>query len=950
MSSRSSADQIRRFIGPAKSNVLRTIAHLAKLLERGRIIERGRRNWKAVVSTARSKRILLFAPAVLLGLIMGLGFAFDSIPHEYPPLTEDVYCPFSTDVHFTLSTRVYETNAQLAIDSILEVKMSGVSPPDPNWNILDLNRRNSVSSTDFVSCFLIAPADIEKVTWSNGIIDARFKLKPDIYFSLLPDEDLYNPLPNQRWDRATEPIAIHINLLNKKTSPSGESGNSGTQGNKPPTPHLFIALCSDSFFDEHDSRNDPDQDGLATGMSLALGARQAPRSDISWMGLLCAKQTQTTVKVVIDSFYPAPLVAGEDNAVVAEIRAPQPFPDTALTSDRSVEYTWVFDPYEHEPLLTVPLAIPLRLSAASWIDDTAWFHTLPVIYEADDRKVLIDARYLSYAASALIAAVAAALVLGSGRLLAITAAFAVMGGLRLYVTPAPETEQVERALVAIIAWTVLLTALYPAKLRYMPLILVGAVYPIWRLGASTDFIMSSTFKGIVYLILLVTVTCSVIALWIQLIRLFDLRGDRHDTDYQFRNALHAAGLLAFAFTIAFPIGLTLGAREDTSLDSLLYWTNYSLEQWTYSSLQLVPLIVASLIATEFFSRELACIPRYVPITAALSLLLTLSAPWNEGGSARFIIALPLWIVQWAVMWAAFSRWVPSRDEDVPRCPPIGGPGDDSFLSSNGGPTGRSGWHPILFRWAGRRITTSSSARTGPTIPRTAAIAEATLGAGPTPLSTSPLRDSELDTARTSARMAGYMAVVPVAYFVWTTLGHLMDALSWPDGAITIVVAIVVETARWVVGGFVFGLLFHTILKGAIGPLKGLAFAGVWAMGCVAPAAIARGAEIDLGHQILYRIAQFAVFFIILGVLLDWNTLKKRGNGSWKELRDHYRRDNSGELAIAVAPTVLTVLTLIQQIFAGSPGDVATSFVEGIGSVINPLGGGAHEGNGLDGPR
>ena len=95
------------------------------------------------------------------------------------------------------------------------------------------------------------------------------------------------------------------------------------------------------------------------------------------------------------------------------------------------------------------------------------------------------------------------------------------------------------------------------------------------------------------------------------------------------------------------------------------------------------------------------------------------------------------------------------------------------------------------------------------------------------------------------------------------------------GILIVFIGLVAEAARWVVSGFVFGFLYEKI-PGKIGPTKAACFVGLWVLSCLVPTAIARGMAIDLTQQFIYRSAQFALFILILSMLIDLTAAKSTG--------------------------------------------------------------------------
>jgi hypothetical protein len=96
-------------------------------------------------------------------------------------------------------------------------------------------------------------------------------------------------------------------------------------------------------------------------------------------------------------------------------------------------------------------------------------------------------------------------------------------------------------------------------------------------------------------------------------------------------------------------------------------------------------------------------------------------------------------------------------------------------------------------------------------------------------------------------------------------------------------------------------------------------------------------DIDLGQQLIYRGAQFALFFVVVGVILDLATLQAREGGSLTERLDRiknlYSLSSPARTILTLAPAAGLVLTLAQQILSGTPLDVANSFLESIGGIV-----------------
>jgi hypothetical protein len=187
------------------------------------------------------------------------------------------------------------------------------------------------------------------------------------------------------------------------------------------------------------------------------------------------------------------------------------------------------------------------------------------------------------------------------------------------------------------------------------------------------------------------------------------------------------------------------------------------------------------------------------------------------------------------------------------------------------------------------------------------------------------QNGRLSNAKAAAQIAAVIALIPVGYLVWTTLARLPEQMTTNTGLMVVVLLAVLEFVRWVVSGFVFGYLYSK-LPGRIGPVKALAFAAIWIGSCLGPLVVAQAAGRNLIHETIYRSAQFALFVIVLAVLIDLKTVRTAG-GTWRDLRSVYDLESYGDVAAAIVPAALLAVTLAQQIAAGSGFEVANSFVE-----------------------
>ena len=188
-------------------------------------------------------------------------------------------------------------------------------------------------------------------------------------------------------------------------------------------------------------------------------------------------------------------------------------------------------------------------------------------------------------------------------------------------------------------------------------------------------------------------------------------------------------------------------------------------------------------------------------------------------------------------------------------------------------------------------------------------------------------------AKIAAQIASIIAIIPVAYLMRSTLGQLNGELSSNIAILGVVLFAVLEFARWVVSGFLFGYLYAT-LPGRIGPVKALVFAGIWTLSCLGPLVVAQiTGNSSLTQEVIYRSAQFALFTIVLAIVIDLRVVTAAG-GTWRNLQEAYDLQSYGQVAAAIAPAALLVLTLAQQVKAGSDSEVASTLLKGITSVLH----------------
>ncbi|WP_156767258.1 DUF6185 family protein [Mycobacterium sp. E796] len=597
-------------------------------------------------------------------------------------------------------------------------------------------------------------------------------------------------------------------------------------------------------------------------------------------GLVCNPNSRTTIDVQVPSSSGFEPVA-------------QPFPRHTEHKDNDVHtyiYTWSF-PGPSAPPVTVSTDLPLQALAVGYLKS-------PHVTKCDDIPALdLNVRFLAYGLSSFVALLIGSFALwrsaAGWRLAGITLGALGLGSLLL------KCSGVWTGIYATVAWLIVLLAAARSWRSAVVGILAAAV--AFSAPWLPDVVPTGVALAIAFTVLAVTALAE---LFRRLMQAFDLRDDTAATDHQFRNIVTCVGIVGLSFLFAFGLGERAIGPDGNLEFTITGMPGKMIMTSLNGSLPLLQL--GALIAVAFLAVERPSQSRVRPawvLPAGLALMLGLAAPWSQNREDVLvqIISGLLSPLQVVIIWIGFRRWLKPQDPDD---------SDDNEPS----------FRKKLLLKAAKSPATKSAADLA-----SAKAGHDLLEAGP--------RYTKIGNARRAATLAGYLSVPLVLYFVWTTLGQAHDALTGNEGVLMVFAALVTEAARWVVSGFVFGF-FYTKIPGRVGPEKAIWFAGLWVLSCLVPTAVARGFSVDLSQQFIYRSAQFALFIIILAVLVDLATIKSAG-GTWRDLRTVYSLQNYGEVVAAVAPAAFLAVTLAQQIIAGSGFDVAESFFGGIKNVIPP---------------
>ena len=635
----------------------------------------------------------------------------------------------------------------------------------------------------------------------------------------------------------------------------------------------------------------------------------------------CKPHGPTSNLLMCDNFATNTIVVRVQKPVSAVLTVP--FPSKTETGDGYVQSTWQFA--GSMPPLKVDLKVPFDVMATTWVDSPNG-RSFGVPFT--DSAITVDVEYVLSALAFWVAVAVTSwylrrtephlrrwsrinyrvLLIGVAGILL---AFEVTGLGNL-------ASSIALGFVNVLVWTILAAAVAPRS-WWVPLVV--AALAAWGVLAYLVETRTSQLTHEVLLLLycallLGLVGAGTLALWRQIMTTFALTHVNNvTTSWQrlYGTVVQCLVAAALMVVVGFPVGTVLnrgGYRDDfaESLALNLTWSTGVLFRaalaWT------TILVLVSFLAAYLLGRMSPGTGS--KISVVLAVMLSLAAPWTDRISVTAVLAVPVWLLQAGILWIAFNR--------------LAGP----HITVTANKVRRAHDARLLgdatHQWQD---------------PDPAAAAKAAVSAPPRPpeavrraqqriLVRGPRR-RRLENARAAAAVASVLAIVPVAYLMWTTLGSLGDKLTDNTGMLIVALFAVLELVRWVASGFIFGY-FYSDLPGRIGPVKALAFACIYFASCTAPLLVAQALGHDVLHEAIYRGAQFALFIIVLAVVYDLWSVRTRG-GDWQDLQRVYDLQNYGRVTAAVAPAALLVITLAHQISTGSGFDLANSLVSGISNVL-----------------
>jgi hypothetical protein len=189
----------------------------------------------------------------------------------------------------------------------------------------------------------------------------------------------------------------------------------------------------------------------------------------------------------------------------------------------------------------------------------------------------------------------------------------------------------------------------------------------------------------------------------------------------------------------------------------------------------------------------------------------------------------------------------------------------------------------------------------------------------------------------AVKIAALLAIIPVGYFIYTTLTNLPSILRQPGTELEFTVSsLLSQVTGWLVIGVFFGAL-GTRLPGRIGPLRALILSWAWFAVAIVVHIVNNGLHYSADRAWLFPGLQLLLFLIAFSVIWDAYALKQDTLAATVEkLRAAYHvQENQPVRAIALyaIPVLVALVGLIQQVATGSGTDFVTGILNGAAAAF-----------------
>jgi hypothetical protein len=193
--------------------------------------------------------------------------------------------------------------------------------------------------------------------------------------------------------------------------------------------------------------------------------------------------------------------------------------------------------------------------------------------------------------------------------------------------------------------------------------------------------------------------------------------------------------------------------------------------------------------------------------------------------------------------------------------------------------------------------------------------------------------SRRQDVRVAVGLSAILGTVPALYFVGGTLVDLPARTTFGQGGFFVVAALLTEVLRWLLTGWLYGLLHHE-LPGRVGPVKALGLTLAWFAAAAMVEVLDTWSGIEQGRVWLFPGLQLGVFLFALSVLFDVVSLRATNPQlswaqAWKELQIAYKVQRARSLVAYMVPVALAVLAIGEQVVSGTGLQFVNSLLTGI---------------------
>lgn len=182
-------------------------------------------------------------------------------------------------------------------------------------------------------------------------------------------------------------------------------------------------------------------------------------------------------------------------------------------------------------------------------------------------------------------------------------------------------------------------------------------------------------------------------------------------------------------------------------------------------------------------------------------------------------------------------------------------------------------------------------------------------------------------AREAVRWGGLLAALPVGYFLIVLLTRPEGVRSGQFAALRAFTGVAREAVFWLVLALVLGALL-AYLPGARAATKGVALGLVYLLAQAVSAVVVEWTGGAAGHAWLFRPLQVLLFLSVLGVLLDVETLRRHGLHP-RHVFDYYGTTRIRGAAAYLAPALLSLIAVGQQVVSGNAGQALLEIIRGL---------------------